>query len=369
MRRTRPFGGFAVIPVLLVMACGNLAGPIPGEAPAARPGWPRTPDAGTGDAGLPADPQATYPFVPTCVPQPTCDDPSAPELGRARAFSSPLSAALVALREPRHRGRDAIYAVGDTQWILATIAYGAEDLPLIDEEVDVYVERGCDPTQPWEKLGTAVTTSGTLPTIENVPDDGGRVYFAVPHAQTLAEGRHRIRVVVAGDLSATDLVVDVVAKDTPLLLSTIDGTLTDESNWSDEELPRPREDATTVFAKLAQKGSRPIYVTPRPGWLTDRTREFLAQSGFPLGIVHTLPSTRDGDPQHQLEGELALLRAHGFTIQWAFGGSWNDAAAYANADLAPERRVLIDTDAQGGRRIESYKELLSTANASTALCL
>lgn len=352
------------------MACGNLAAPIPDAEPEARPSAPRTPDAGrANDAGPAADPQATYPFVPECIPQPSCDDSSTPEPGRARAFSHALSAALVRLGEPRHRGRDAIYAVGDTQWILAKIAYGAGDLPLIDEEIDVYVERGCDPTKPWEKLGTAVTTSGTLPTIENVPDDGGRVYFAVPQAQALAEGRHRVRLIVGGDRTSTDLIVDVVAKETPLLVSTIDGTLTDDSNWSGEALPRPRENATVVLAKLAHKGSRPIYVTPRPGWLTDRTRAFLAQGGFPLGVVHTLPSARDGDALGQLESELALLRAHGFTIQWAFGGSWNDASAYANAGVAPERRVLIDTDAQGGRRIQSYEELLTTANASAALCL
>ncbi|AKU99011.1 phosphatidylinositol transfer protein, membrane-associated 2 [Labilithrix luteola] len=378
MRCTCWFGVFAAVPVLLVVACGTEAAPIPDAVPEDRPSSPKVRDAGReAETGPTADPQPTYPFVPACVPQPSCDDPSAPVPERARPFTNLLSEALVRLGEPRHRGRDGIYATGDTQWILGKIAYGAADVPLVDEDVDVYVERDCDPSRPWEKLGTAVTTSGTLPTIENVPDDGGHIYFAVPQAQALAEGRHRVRLVVAGDLSFTELIVDIVAKETPLLVSTIDGTLTDDSGngRSDDDmlleskLPGAREDAAAVFAKLAQKGSRAIYVTPRSGPLTGRTREFLAQSGFPIGIVHTLPSMRDGDPTRQLTDEIALLRAHGLTVEWAFGGSSNDASAYANANVPPDRRILIDTDAQGGRRIQSYEELLSTANASAELCL
>ena len=53
----------------------------------------------------------------------------------------------------------------EPQWALAKFAYGLSDDDLKDEEVDVWVMRGC---ATWERLATAETTEddGTITWLE-----------------------------------------------------------------------------------------------------------------------------------------------------------------------------------------------------------
>src|SRR6185295_11266439 len=119
---------------------------------------------------------------------------------------------------------------GDDQWVLGKFTYSLVAKDLTDEEVDVFVEKGCAGT--WEKLGTTTTTSNDTnhAVIEDVADNGGRAYFQIPKDKALPLGRHRIRLVVAGDQTSTDLVMDVVPKGTKIVVTDVDGTLTDRKS-------------------------------------------------------------------------------------------------------------------------------------------
>ncbi|MDI1483152.1 phosphatidylinositol transfer protein [Polyangium sp. y55x31] len=308
-----------------------------------------------------------------CAPIPACDAPPPPP-GEPIDWNS----IIPPFGDPNHRGRDLFLNPGDPQWILAKFSYGTFDDDIKGEYVDVYVLRDCGDT--WEHLGTATTTEdGEHATVEGVEDTGGRVYFQIPPEKALGLGRHRVHLVVKGDLSTTDLFVEVVPKGTPVFVSDIDGTLT---TYETEEfvalaqgaLPEVRKDAAKLFDVLVSKGYHPFYMTARPEWLGARTRAFLDQNGFPHGIVHTT-LTKSGalgsEASSYKTGELLMLAQKGMIPTYAFGNTDTDAEAYFNAMVQPdERRVFIEFDdtVHGGRRIESYTELLDEAEALPSLC-
>ncbi|HLM76274.1 MAG TPA: hypothetical protein VK459_26385, partial [Polyangiaceae bacterium] len=272
-----------------------------------------------------------------------------------------------------HRGRDLFLNPGDPQWILGKFAYGKDDNDLEDEQVDIWLLRDCG--SKWELLGTALTSnddffgSGPNDTVEGVKDDGGRVYFRIPAEKELGIGRHRVRMVVRGDLSGTDVYIEVVPKGTPLFVTDIDGTLT-ESEYIEfqalleGELPPVHPDAAKAFSILVSKGYRPMYLTARPEWLGQRTRDVLAANKFPPGIVHTTVTDTGavgGSAAEYKTGELAMLKARALVPSLGFGNAESDAQAYENGGIEPVTdRVFYQFDdvAFGGRRIESYTQLL-----------
>lgn len=308
---------------------------------------------------------------------PACNGAAAPSLGAKRDWEHTTSSFVVATGSPHHRGRDAIYTVGEAQWIIGKFAYGTSDKDLEDEDVDVWLDRGCGGA--WEKLGTTRTTEeGAHAAVEGVEDSGGRIYFQMPAGKELAVGRHRVRVVVAGDHSSADLLIDVVAKNAPVLVSDVDGTLTSSETaefpaLAQGELPDAQPDAAAVISALLKKGYRPIYLTARPEWLTDRTKQFLAAKGFPPGIVHTTTgltgALNDAAAQFK-SAELALIGKKGLAIHWAFGNKESDTDAYDAANVQPKsQRVFLQVDdAHGGRRIEKYADLLGDAQNATLAC-
>src|SRR5262249_42473364 len=206
-------------------------------------------------------------LVPACDEPPPDDGPP----GEFRHFGSSLIASMT----PHHRGRDTIVSPGESATLAATFAYGAIDKELEDEDVDVWIDRGC--AGAWELLGTATT------------DDEGTVAF---DAGALDTGRHRAHFVVRGDGSSTDLFVEVMPSGSHVFVSDVDGTLTTSEyvefvKLLEGTLPDANPNASAALGALSQKGYFPIYLTARPYFLVERTREFLDDSGFPKGIVHT----------------------------------------------------------------------------------
>lgn len=113
---------------------------------------------------------------------------------------------------------------------------------------------------------------------------------------------------------------------------------------------------------------RPFYLTARPEWLDDRTREFLKARGFPPGILHTTLSSTGAlgsDAATFKSAELGSLVAKGASLQWAFGNTDTDGQAYQQAGIAPaDHRIFFQfDDPLGGRRIEKYSELLGEFTA------
>lgn len=370
----------AVLPLLV--ACAAEPPPI-GESsdePEIVAGKKDEPTSKAGDRGAPgAAPGAAGaagPAASTCLAQPACNGTAAPQLGAKRPFTHALSG-LIASGSANHRGRDQIISVGEPQWVIGKIAYGVIDKDLKDEDVDVFVERGC--AGAWEQLGTVKTTNeGAHATVEGVPDSGGRVYFEIPRAKELAAGRHRIRLVVAGDHTSTDLVIDVLPKGSPVVVSDVDGTLTSSEVAEFPALlvgalPDAQPHAADALAALAAKGHHVVYLTARPELLTARTHEFLAKNGFPPGIVHTTTGATGafgGAAATFKSDELAMLKAHGHTIAWAFGNQPSDTDAYDAAKINPvDHRVFLGvTDSHGGRRIEAYADLVPVLTALPSTC-
>ncbi|MSP26860.1 MAG: phosphatidylinositol transfer protein, partial [Myxococcales bacterium] len=210
--------------------------------------------------------------------------------------------------------------------------------------------------------------------VEGVVDTGGRVYFEIPRGKELGLGRHRVHLIVKGDLSSTDQFIEVIEPTAQVFLSDVDGTLTVKETEEFSALlagvqPAAHPDAAAVLGELVQKGYRPFYLTARPEWLTERTRRFLHERGFPPGVVHTTLSKIGalGDKAVQFKsGELAALAMKGIVPKMAFGNTHSDTGAYQNAGIMPlHNRIFFQLSCpHGGRRIEAYGELLSEFNAA-----
>jgi hypothetical protein len=297
-----------------------------------------------------------------CAPIPACDA-KAPDPGALRPWNSKKPSG-----NAWHRGHDQYFKEGEEQWIIGKFNYGnllaRKDLK--GEEVDIYLLRGCGDS--WEKLGTAVTTNGGGDTIEGIPDDGGRLYFPIPADKQLGVGRHRVRLVVAGDHSATELFIEVVPQGVPLFVSDVDGTLTTSElaelgSTITGSTPDANDGAAEALKGLVTKGYRPVYLTARPELSVQRTREFVEERSFPQGRIETSLASLVGLTGNKAvsykSDALNRLVDKGFEIAYAFGNTDTDAQAYENAGIPSESRYFYKYSDKkfGGQRIESYREL------------
>ncbi len=261
--------------------------------------------------------------------------------------------------------------------MLGKFAYGLTDWDLEDERVDLWLLRDCGGT--WEFLGTTTTTyEGTHVSVEGVEDTGGRVYYPIPAEKELGPGRHRVHMVARGDNSTADVYIEIVPPGTPIFVSDVDGTLTTEETEEFFDLltgdtPQINPWAAQVLGTLAAKGYHPVYLTARPEFLGARTQAFVRERNLPPGIVHTTLSSTGALGNAAVgykTGELAMLAQRQLVPDWVFGNTDSDAEAYENAGIEPvEQRIFFRfDDPYGGRRIESYEELLDEVDALPDLC-
>lgn len=362
----------AALPALVACASADPPAGVESDALA-------DPNAGTTPAEPPGTPSPGSPSAstPACLPMNTCAPPAPPVVSKRDWRHSIASPAITLSGSPHHRGRDLFVNPGAPQTIIAKFAYGVSDKDLEDEEVDIFVQRDC--ATSWEKLGTAITLEDGAPhpTVEGVPANGGRLYFEIPSDKQLGPGRHRVRLVVAGDGSSTDLFIDVVPPQTPIFISDVDGTLT-SSEYVEftalltGDLPDTHPGAPEALRELAAKGYRPIYVTARPEWLVQRTREFLDAHGFPPGVIHTSTSVTgagvgSGAAEFK-QGEMKMLADKGLVPAFGFGNKGSDSDAYAPIPIEKHRIFYKIDDAFTGRKIESYTELVPEFVQLPAMC-
>ena len=300
-----------------------------------------------------------------CAPVPACAT-QALEPGPRREASHTRSRLVMGLGSPRHRARDLFQRVGEPQTLTAKFTHGMVHKDLEDEEIDVWVLRHCSGS--WERLGTTRTGSenrgGATGSTERSPE--GRATFAVPQGRELAAGLHRVRFVVAADGSSVDALAEILPKDARFFVSDIDGTLTTAENAEVRNVLEGitgsvNVDAPRALSMLAAKGYRPLYLSARPEWLTERTHAFLAFHGFPMGAVRVTPSNgATGDKAAAFKGDvLATLASQGLVPSFGFGNQPSDTTAYESAKIPVAGRFFLRvSDAHGGRRFESYTELL-----------
>jgi hypothetical protein len=278
------------------------------------------------------------------------------------------------------RGRDMLYAEGQPQWVLAKFTKWGwpSDKDVVGSTVHIFLDRGCAGT--WEELGTTVTTDdGEHAIVDGVEDSGGRVFFPIPAYKTLAPGRHRVHMIDEDQWETAEAILDVVPKGAPFFVSDVDGTLTTSENeeaydFLVDNIPDANPSAPEALSLLASKGYRPFYITARPEWLDRRTREFIRMHNFPQGLIHTTTTYggATGDPAAAYKtGEFAQLKSWGLVPTFVFGNRDSDALAFDNAGVEPpDHRIFFQfTDTMyGGRRIESYAELLAEFAALPDLC-
>jgi len=358
--------------VLAGLAASSLAGCGGASAEEPAPAYAKSP------VPSPA-PSAELAAPGPCPPRPACDAPPPPP-EPARGFRHTRTGLVTTLGSPQHRGRDLLLTTSAPQWILGKFAYGPSDKDLSDEDVDVYLLRGCGAT--WEKIGTFRTTPGeqSHPPVLGVADQGGQIFVELSKiARPLDVGRHRVRMVVAGDGSAAELFLEILPPGARVAVSDIDGTLTSSEMAVLDEVatgvvPVAHPGAAQVMHALAGRGYHLFYLTARPDWLAPRTRAWLAHQGFPPGILHTTTTSTGviGEAAAAFKAaELAALRAStGLVPDFAFGNMPSDVATYSGAGIAPARAYYykLTGDLRGGVGHADYRTLLPTFAALPALC-
>ncbi len=339
------------------------------------------PDAATPDASAPdaATPDASAPDASpaSCPPPPACNA-APPAFGATTSWRHLTTRLTVALGSARHRGRDLFLREGDPQWALAKFAYGVDDDDLNDEDVDIYLLRDC---ARWETLGTAATSRNGAPhaAVEGVSDEGGRVYFQIPASRRLGVGWHRLLFVVRGDHSTAEQWINVLPAGARVVVSDVDGTLTESENAALLALltgPPPAANAggADMLRALVDRGYHVFYLTARPEWLEASTHQWLTLRGFPRGIVHTTLGLTGatGSPAETFKtAELAALRARlGRAPDYAFGNTASDVASYAATPVPASGAYYYRYagDLRGGARVDDYTTLVPRFRALPLVC-
>jgi hypothetical protein len=302
-----------------------------------------------------------------CEPIPACDTPP-PTIPGQGAPESDLS-----------RGRDMFYVEGEEQWVLAKFTKWGfpADKDIEGSAVHIFLDRGC--AGEWEEIGLTFTTvEGDHEPVQGVDDSGGRVFFKIADSDALEPGRHRLWLIVEEYWNTAEILIDVVPPGAPMFVSDVDGTLTTSENeeaWDFllGDIPEVNPFAPEALSLLASKGYHPMYITARPEWLDRRTREFVALRGLPRGTIHTTLTYTGGMGDTAVDyktGEFELLADKGLVPTYLFGNKDSDATAFATTAVPPDHRFFFQfTDAaHGGRRIESYQELLAEFEALPDLC-
>ncbi|MDX2089155.1 MAG: hypothetical protein SFX73_14960 [Kofleriaceae bacterium] len=269
--------------------------------------------------------------APTDTGEDVCAEvPVLPE-GEWRHTGSSL---LAAVGDPHHRGRDLVAATTDaTQVFDGKLTYGPTDKDLQDEDVDVYA---CfDDT--WRSLGTART------------DDDGRFTLTLTGERRLPAGLRDLYLSVVGDRTGARALALVAPAAQRVLVSDIDGTLTESENEYPVALATGTDTdvhphAAEAFRDAAAKGIVPIYISARGDRFTQDTRDWLAANGFPRGPIHLPRSIVTIPGEDTIAFKTAALDlVEPFELVAGIGNRATDVAAYKDAGLPPGR-ILIKLD-------------------------
>jgi hypothetical protein len=325
-----------------------------------------------------------------CPLLPRCGSAALPPLGTRASFRHRRSR-FAARLGAAHRGRDQLVREGEVAYAMAKFAYGPSDKDLEDEDVEVFLQPHCG--GPATLVGTVATSaekgeaegSTSLTAVDEAAlgasPGHGRVTLSLG---TLPRGRHRVVFVVRGDGSRTEATIDVLPATAKIVVTDIDGTQTGSEYEEVTALlqgrqPSAQPGGAALLRALALRGYVPFYLTARPEQLTERTRRFLAENGYPPGPLHT---TRGLGALHGAAAafkiaELGDLRASGLRPTVLLGNRPSDGVAFTSsvvlpadpAEKPPECWLLQLDDATGRcRRIESWAEIVKEADEIPPSC-
>lgn len=306
-----------------------------------------------------------HPEIDSCGWVPICD--ATPPVVHKRPFHHGLrSMEVIHMGLPTHQGRDQIYAQdAPAQWAIAQFSYGPTSKSLENEDVDVFIDHGC--SGEWIEAGTFRTTLGHHPTVAGVKDRKGYVYVdLVAQGHRLDAGRHRVRFVVAGDLTAIELFIDVLPADAKIAVTDIDGTLTSSEYALLKDVVgagnvAAHPDAAKALTTLSARGYHIVYIASRPEWLQESTRQWLAKHGFPRGILHTSTSETGGATSMFEAQEFSRLKADTHLVpSFAFGNNSTEVESFAAAGIPRAHSYFyrLEGNPQGGQVFQDYASLI-----------
>ncbi len=284
------------------------------------------------------------------------------EVVATEEWNSPiLSGATLLLGGPGHSIEDTIVTLTDgldAPQVEGKFAYGTVSKDLEDETVQAFV----DDCTEWVDLGTGLT------------DTDGRVQFTLPDSVLAGPSRNEVRMVVQGDASnATGYVLTVPAA-TQFVVFDIDGTLTTGDSelageifsemFGGDFVPAAYADGNTLTSAYAEAGFELIYITGRPYWLTEVSRTWLRDLGYPIGTLHLtkelgeLLPTNDGVGAYKRDYLGGVGADHDFFR--AYGNSTTDSYAYIEVGIPPEDVYMIGENGgvDGTNAVESWTDHL-----------
>ncbi len=256
-----------------------------------------------------------------------------------------LANEVIALATPGHSMQDVIVTPGAAVVIHGKFAYGSISKDLQGEKIRVYL----DECHGWQSLGEMTT------------DNDGRVAFTV--ADGLPVGVYDVRLEVLGDATLAPGRIWILPQGTRLAVSDIDATLTTSDDelvlavladiFSGTYVPSAWPAAADLTLALTERAWVVVYLTGRPYWLTEKTREWLSDGGFALGALHTTDSNAAAVPTQGGVGAYKLaylqgLTAQGFVLDQAYGNATTDIYAYAGAGIAPDQTWIIGPNGGAG---------------------
>ncbi|MEJ7600571.1 MAG: hypothetical protein WKG01_21875 [Kofleriaceae bacterium] len=247
------------------------------------------------------------------------------------AFRHRRNRMYAALGEPSHRGIDLIASHGDaTQTIAGKLAYTAADKDLSDEYVTLFA---CVDHR-WSPLGRATT------------DGDGRFALTLTGPRRLPVGMRDLLAQVPGDGREMRFLAYVSAPNEHVVVTDIDGTLTQSENAIVGAVLAGKQIEHRWNAPAAlQRSRRPIvYVTARGDQLTESTRGWLREHGFPRGPMRLAPQLLVPPGPAQRDFKTMTLRALGVPIVAGIGNRATDILCYRDIGLAPERIFIHLTE-------------------------
>ncbi len=285
----------------------------------------------------------------------------------ARGWTRHRSGLVKKWGDPNHSVQDILVTEGSPVTIEGKFTYGNLSKDLEGEPI----------------LGFLNTDGGWVSLGEKSTDDDGRVRFTV--APPLKIGVYGVQLEVAGDASVAVARLWVLPRGTHLAVFDIDGTLT----TSDEEIirnvkkerllhkqyvPKAYPGAAQLTAAQAARGTVNVYLTGRPYWLANTTREWLWPEGSPsfaFGVLHVTDSNEEAFPKEAGVGAFKLgflqkLVAAGFLLDLAYGNARTDISAYRGAGLSPQAVWIIGPHGgeDGTHKVQgSWEQRVSEVNA------
>jgi phosphatidate phosphatase PAH1 len=273
------------------------------------------------------------------------------------------AAASSLIGQPHHAASDPVVNPGSDAIITAKFAYGTASKDLEDEDVTLWMQAG--PCARWDRVATART------------DSDGRTQLQVPAKLIGQPGAYPFQLIVDGDHSRAYGTVFVVPPRARTVVFDIDGTLTTSDAQLAKQLalgddPAARPGGNAIAQQYARSGYLLIYITGRPYFLRESSRDWLRRHQFPLGVLVTTESLNDSRPSPQHVGTFkrrtleTLMQGSGLDVRYAFGNASTDVCAYAEAGIPPEVTYIVGKhggDACGdyapSQRLSDYRTFIA----------